>query len=256
MLKIGTCGWGLRGGRSACFRQLEAIELQSTFYRPIPSKTLEKYRQEAPEGFEFVVKAWQAITHPVSSPTWRNAGKVPELGDPRGLGHLRPTPENFRAWDLILEECRLLGSRFLVIQTPPSFRCNEKTKSDMIAFLSKIERSSLTLGWEPRGEWNRHPNEISRICECLSLVHVVDPFRRLPAFESEVVYFRLHGVGGGETNYKYRYTDADLSKLASIVSSCPESKKIYTMFNNMSMGEDALRFRSIMQTLRSQRSIV
>lgn len=247
MLKIGTCGWGLKGGRSTYFREFNAIELQNTFYRNVSSETLEKYRKEAPAGFEFVVKAWQAITHPISSPTWKKAGKIPELGDPCGLGYLRPTPENFRAWDLILGECRLLDSRLVVIQTPPSFSCSEKTKLDMIAFLSKIERSSITLGWEPRGDWNRRPDEIGRICERLSLVHIVDPFRRLPAFESETVYFRLHGISDGETNYKYKYTDADLSRLASIISTYPESKKIYVMFNNMSMGEDALRFKNMLK---------
>ncbi len=241
----------MRGGKKAHFSELDAIELQSTFYRPIPFETLERYRREAPAGFEFVVKAWQAITHPVSSPTWKKAGKVPELGDPCCLGHLRPTPENFKAWDLILEECILLGSRFVVIQTPPSFGCNENTMSEMISFLSKIERSTLTLGWEPRGEWNQHPDHIGRICERLSLVHIVDPFRRFPAYESEVIYFRLHGIGACETNYKYRYSDADLSRLNSIISSLTESKKIYIMFNNVSMGNDALRLKTMIKSLKS-----
>lgn len=81
----------LRGGKNAYYREFNVIELQTTFYKPVSSKTLEKYRREAPAGFEFAVKAWQAITHPFSSPTWKKAGKMPELGDPSGLGHLRPT---------------------------------------------------------------------------------------------------------------------------------------------------------------------
>ncbi len=246
ILRIGTCGWGIRGGRGAYFKEFDVVELQSTFYRPVPLWTLERYREDAPEGFEFVVKAWQAITHPISSLTWRRAGKMPELGDPCSFGYLRPTPENFRAWDIILNECRALGSRFVVMQTPPSFVCNEKAESEMIAFLSKVERLSLTLGWEPRGDWNQHPDAVRRVCERLSLVHVVDPFRRLPALESEAVYFRLHGVGEGETNYGYKYTDGDLLALASTVSSYPESKT-YVMFNNVSMGEDAIRFKRLMK---------
>ncbi|MEN3051068.1 MAG: DUF72 domain-containing protein [Candidatus Methanosuratincola petrocarbonis] len=102
-----------------------------------------------------------------------------------------------------------------------------------------------------QGDWNSRPDEIGRICERLSLVHVVDPLRRLPALESEVVYFRLHGLGGDETNYKYRYTDADLSRLASIISTYAESKKVYAMFNNISMGEDALKFKILMESLKS-----
>lgn len=248
-LKIGTCGWGVKGGRASYFSEFNVVELQSTFYNVPRKRTLEAYKKDAPVGFEFVVKAWQAITHPLSSPTWRKAGRAPEWGDPRGFGHLKPTPENFRAWEIILEACATLGSRFVVVQTPPSFRYSEESRSNAVAFFSQIDRGGLAIGWEPRGEWNLHPEEIRKICEALSLVHIVDPFRRLPACDSEEVYFRLHGIGSGETNYGYTYSDADLAKLLSIVSALACKREVYVMFNNKSMGADALRFKKLAGSL-------
>lgn len=248
-IKIGTCGWGLRGGRKSYFNEFNVVELQNTFYNLPRKRTLEAYKKEAPGCFEFVVKAWQAVTHPISSPTWRKTNRLPGWGDPEGFGHLRPTPENFRAWEMILDVCAVLGSRFVVVQTPPSFRYNEKNRSNLLAFFSQIDRSRLILGWEPRGEWNLHQDEVRRLCGALSLVHVVDPFRRLPAYDSEAVYFRLHGIGSGETNYSYAYIDSDLARLLSIVSEFAYKRDVYVMFNNKNMGSDALKFKKLSESL-------
>jgi len=62
----------------------------------------------------------------------------------------------------------------------------------------------------------------------------------------EITYFRLHGIGGEEVNYKYKYTDQDLQKLKSIVEKCLEkSKVVYVLFNNIYMLQDAQRFKQV-----------
>ena len=76
-LKIGTCGWGLKGGHEAYFSEFGVIELQDTFNNLPKPETARHWKAEAPEGFEFSMKAWQAITHPSTSPTWRQ-GELPE----------------------------------------------------------------------------------------------------------------------------------------------------------------------------------
>ncbi|MEM5824892.1 MAG: DUF72 domain-containing protein, partial [Thermofilaceae archaeon] len=79
VIKVGTCGWSAKGGREAYFAHFSVIELQETFYKLPLEETAEKWRSRAPPGFEFVVKAWQAITHPPSSPTWKRSGlKIPK----------------------------------------------------------------------------------------------------------------------------------------------------------------------------------
>ena len=66
---------------------------------------------------------------------------------------------------------------------------------------------------------------------------MVDPFVRrsvTPALK----YYRLHGIGG----YDYQYSDAELRQL---LGWC-QGRRIYCMFNNTYMLEDALRFRQLL----------
>ena len=60
--RIGTCGYG-RAKKPDYASQLDCVEIQHTFYKPPQVKTLEGWRSEMPEGFEFTLKAWQFITH-------------------------------------------------------------------------------------------------------------------------------------------------------------------------------------------------
>jgi uncharacterized protein YecE (DUF72 family) len=235
-IKVGTCGWSLK--RSDYFNNFSCIEIQETFYKMPKFETLKNWRDESPKDFEFTIKAWQAITHPLNSPTWRK-GEFPKFGKPENFGLLKPTDENIKAWNEIIKTCEILNARILIIQTPPSFTPSNDNINNIYEFFSSIDRKNLTIGWEPRGEWS---NEIiAKICKELSLIHVVDPFRRLPSIESDITYFRLHGIGGKETNYRYVYTDEDLHKLYNIIKEL-KSEKIYVMFNNIKMAQDAMRF--------------
>lgn len=249
-VKVGTCGWSVRGGRSAYYKTFCCIELQETFYRLPKVDTAKEWRMGAPEGFEFVVKAWQALTHPAASPTWRRAGGPPKWGKAENFGFLRPTEENFRAWEETLKVCEVLGAGFLVLQTPPTFKPSPEATEGMRAFFTSIERRGVKIGWEPRGEWNQRPDDVRILCEELSLVHVVDPFRRMPFLESDIVYFRLHGIGGGETNYGYAYTDDDLRRLLLMLDELKTAKRVYIMFNNLNMAQDAQRFLTLLRGAR------
>jgi Uncharacterized conserved protein len=68
-LRIGTCGF--RTNKSEYFDLLSTVEIQHTFYQPPQIKTLEAWRQAAPDRFEFTLKAWQLITHESTSPTYK-----------------------------------------------------------------------------------------------------------------------------------------------------------------------------------------
>ena len=55
--------------------RLPAVEINNTFYRMPKAPVLESWAAQVPEGFRFVIKASQRITHsPVSSATRRNSG--------------------------------------------------------------------------------------------------------------------------------------------------------------------------------------
>lgn len=242
--RVGCCGFPV--AHAKYFREFGVVELQSTFYHPPQDKTTIRWREEAPSNFEFIVKAWQAVTHPLSSPTWRRV-KTPPSKQRGKYGMLRPTKQNFDAWCETLAVCRSLRARLCVIQSPPQFTCTPRNIRNMSLFFREIDRDKLVIAWEPRGDWNDNPEQIRRVCEELELIHVVDALRRTPAKSDSLGYFRLHGLGGKEVNYSYKYTDEDLSRLSNQLSALMQRglERAYVMFNNVTMFNDAKRFRNL-----------
>ena len=251
MIKVGCCGWAIKGGMAAYFKHFNVIEIQSTFYRLPLLSTAESWRAAAPTGFEFAMKAWQAITHPVSSPTWKKAAvSKTRFDNPANVGSFRPTEENFRAWNDTKEVYKHLGASFCILQSPPSFRCTPENTSNICLFLEAVDREGMVIGWEPRGDWPKHSAAVRKICERFNLVHVVDPFRDETLTRQGPAYFRLHGIGRGEVNYSYRYSDSDLRRLLIKASGIhSEDRAVYVLFNNISMAADAARFK---ETVRHQ----
>jgi len=247
-IRVGTCGWSVKGGRKAYFKVFRVVELQETFYKLPLAETARRWREDAPSDFEFTVKAWQVITHPSSSPTWRKAGLKIDPEKAESYGHLKPTSENIEAWGKVLEICRALNAKICILQTPPSFSFSEENVENMFKFFSRISRDDLVIGWEPRGTWGEKMNVVGEICRRLNIIHVVDPFRRMPTHYGKVCYFRLHGIGGGEVNYSYKYKLEDLITLKKIVEKIASSGvDVYVMFNNIYMASDAREFMKLLE---------
>uniref|UniRef100_A0A7C4B8P0 DUF72 domain-containing protein n=1 Tax=Thermofilum pendens TaxID=2269 RepID=A0A7C4B8P0_THEPE len=245
VLYIGCCGWCM--GRSRYYAVFNVVELQDTFYDPPDPERLGRLASEAPEGFAFAMKAWQAVTHPLDSPTWKRAKKKPESSLADRYGFLRPTREVLEAWDLVARAARALRASVVVVQTPPSFGYSEENLRNAVEFFRSAETRDFWVGWEPRGSWLESPGRIAEVVSRFDrVVHVVDPFRARPVVEREVVYYRLHGIGGGEVNYRYKYTDEDLRRLAELVRPHLEARRaVYVLFNNVYMAQDAARFKEL-----------
>lgn len=228
------------------FKEFQVAEVQTTFYNLPRTETARNWRSKAPKSFEFTVKAWQGITHPPTMPTWRRTRlQIP----PERLecyGFFRPTEEVFEAWDKTREICKALEARVCLIQCPARFDASEAHLADMKSFLSKIDRGGITIAWEPRGPtWTDELNE--SICEELNLILCVDPFSRaIPSLQG-TVYLRLHGKPPGERLYQYRYSDEDLKMLKDRVQSLSPERRVYCLFNNITMKEDARRFVALTQ---------
>ncbi len=227
-LKIGCCGFAR--GRAAYFQRFPVVEIQQSFYKPPRPTTAQRWREEAPAGFEFTLKAWQLITHEPSSPTYRRA-RLQLSASPEHYGAFRPTPEVLAAWDRTCEIAQILRARIVLLQCPASFTPTEEHIHNLDTFLSTIDRRGLTLAWEPRGDWP--PDLIRKLCQAHQLIHAVDPFQGLPV-TAGMAYFRLHG----RTGYRYRYTEEDLTQL---LDWCRTFEEAYCLFNNVSMWEDATR---------------
>lgn len=247
-IRVGCCGWCIRGGKRAYYKHFTAIEVQETFYKLPRPQTVSKWLSDAPEGFKFCMKSWQVITHPPSSPTWKRAGiKVPKTKIDK-YGFLKPTQENLEAWEKILEVAQAMRAEVCVIQTPAAFGYSPENFSNAEQFFSTIKRDNVALGWEPRGTWREHLDVVKKLCDEHDMIHVVDPFRCSPVSTHGTAYFRLHGIGGKEVNYRYKYTDQDLRELKEIVEEMLKEgrEKVYVFFNNVEMAEDAGRLVDVL----------
>ena len=230
MVKIGCCGFPVARGRY--FENFDIVEIQKTFYDFVNSKLLGKWRDQAPEHFEFVLKAPQFITHSAKSPTYRRVRIRLDM-KLNAFGDFQPTKEVFNAYEAVYNYARILRTRIIIFQTPPSFTPEKKNLKNMERFFNEIERGNLILGWESRGRWG--PSEIREVCKKFDLVDVVDPFLRRPV-TGNLFYFRLHGGKG----YRHKFSEDELRWLARIIK-----KDGYVMFNNISMFFDAQRFKSL-----------
>ncbi|MEZ0394641.1 MAG: DUF72 domain-containing protein [Desulfurococcaceae archaeon] len=249
-MRVGCCGFPC--SRRKYFELFDVVELQNTFYELPTIEWAESLRKEAPQGFEFTLKAWQAITHPHSSPTWKKM-KRPPSGSQENYGWLRPTPENFRALERTLEVARALGASLVILQTPASMPRDEDSAAWVKEFLCEASKVAkpVVLGWEPRGPWAEARDALSRIVSDCEIIHVADPFRyEILPNSFRTFYARLHGIGKGEVNYRYKYTDEDLSTLLEKVKANSTSfRRFYIMFNNVYMLDDAMRFKKMVASI-------
>jgi uncharacterized protein YecE (DUF72 family) len=235
-IKTGCCGFP--ESRQSYFAEFPLVEAQQTFYKLPQLETAERWRQQAPAGFEYTMKAWQLITHEPASPTYRKSGVSITPDRASRYGSFRPTQEVRQAWEATLRVAKALGASVVVFQCPARFTPTEQHIEDLRAFfkaLARDGRQGLRHAWEPRGRW---PADVfAGLCQELELIPCVDPLA-VPAVAQGSSYFRLHGIGG----YRYRYTDDDLQRLAGLAR---DRESCYCLFNNYSMLEDARRFRAL-----------
>lgn len=244
-VKIGCCGFPT--SRKKYYSLFKLVELQNTFYNLPRTEWAKKTRDEAPREFEFTVKAWQVLTHPHSSPTWRKLKTSPP-GVKENYGWLKPTKENLEAFNASLNIARILGSKIIILQTPRSLPLNDESIKWIDEFFEAIKgllKREEYVGWEPRGKWADNTDVLKKILCRHRVIHVVDVFKRKPVCTPDgITYIRLHGIGG-EVNYRYKYTDSDLEKLADQIIGM-EPTTIYVLFNNVYMLDDAKRFHEIL----------
>jgi len=208
------------------YESFRLVELNHTFYAYPQTSTVAGWREKAPQGFEFTVKAHQDITHKFRF----------ELG------------LSLPAFETMKQICQTLKAHILLIQTPGSLRPDKLRDAE--EFLSKIKRNNLVLVWETRGPaWDAPEvrEKLAERLEALNVVHVTDPFKALPVYTEKLAYFRLHGLG--KQLYYYQYTDDELKQLRRLLQPFErDGKEVYVLFNNLAMFDDCLRFKSYIET--------
>jgi uncharacterized protein YecE (DUF72 family) len=236
-IKLGTSGFGI--AQTKYVQVFSCVEVQHTFYQPPKISTLERWRAAAPPEFEFVLKAWQLITHDAKSPTYRRLKKKLTEDERQEAGYFRPTDTVEEAWATTLACARALNARTILFQCPASFKQTSENISNLKKFFTSIRRDEqLNFAWEPRGDWDS--KVVKELCKDLKLWHAVDPFTA-QSVTPDRLYLRLHGRSG----WRYEYEDGELRELAALITL--KTKRAYVFFNNARMTQDALRFQEIIE---------
>ncbi len=244
MLRVGLCGFTISMEDYPLY--FPVVEVQQTFYQPPRDETMSRWIEATPAGFEFTLKAWQLVTHPASSPTYRRTKRTIEPSERAGSGFFQDTAIVAEGYRRSLECARVLGATALLFQCPSSFTPEDASIARLRSFVGRIERpAGLRLLWEPRGaRWVAARETARALCRELDVVHVIDPFVTPPRTSgAEPVYWRLHGIGGA----RHSYTDAELRRLREMVASQEggHAAPAYVMFNNLPRAGDARRFLAL-----------
>jgi len=226
-------------------RYVDAIEINSSFYRPVVPRNAESWVRRTADrpGFRFTAKAHRSWTHePDSDP----ARVVPQT-----LEGLRP-----------LKEAEALGA--VLIQFPQSFHFTVESTD-------RIERLLEGLGgWRAVVEVRHRSWESEEALRFFDEHRVgwcaVDQpqvggstARRLPRVTTPVAYLRLHGRNthdwfrpdaGRDARYDYLYTKAQLGDLGSTVRGMAElSEELFVIQNNHFRGQalvNTLQFKKLL----------
>lgn len=235
-LFVGTAGWQLpktlphlpaSGSQLERYARLfNAVEINSTFYRPHLPKTFERWAATVPLHFRFAVKMFRGITHE------------------HRLADVRPA-------QAFLEMVGALGDKLgpVLVQLPPSLQWSAQAEEFLLALREGHEGVIVLEA--------RHPSwaaaEVQRVLERTAIGGVAaDPplltDRVRPGGDLSVPYFRMHG---NPRVYWSPYGENDLQQLARQVTALLRAHHtVWTIFDNTAAGAaapNALRFRELVQ---------
>jgi len=206
-VQVGCAGWSLPRALWPAFAAegthlqryasaLNAVEINSSFYRPHQEKTYARWAAGVPPGFRFSVKLPQAITHQA-----RLHGCEALL-------------------DAFLAQAGGLGPRLgcLLVQLPPSLAFDAAVAEEFLAALRARHAGPVAL--EPRhASWFGAPAEALLVHHRVARVLAdppVHPAGRAPGGFGGLLYVRLHGTPRMYCSaYDHAVLDALVPRLAA-----------------------------------------
>ncbi|TMU84504.1 DUF72 domain-containing protein [Bacillus sp. BHET2] len=265
MIYIGVTGWGdhdtlyknvsPRDKLKEYGAHFPIVEVDTTFYAVQPIRNAEKWVKETPEGFKFIVKAYQGMT-----------------GHQRGEIPFETKEEMFKAFKESLAPYVDGGKLAMVLlQFPPWYEC-KKENVDYIRYCRE-QLKGLPLALEFRHQsWFRPQfrDKTLAFMEKEEWIHSIcdEPQagdgsvpRVLEATERQATLIRFHGrnlYGWNKPNgedwrevrYLYRYNRAELEEWIPHIHQLHErSKDLYILFNNNSGGDAADNAKELIELL-------
>ena len=201
-----------------------AVEVNSTFYRPCSPKTAESWVKRTPEDFEFTVKAWQQFTH--STELW-----------------LPADVDAFKEGIAPLVEAGKLGC--VLFQFPASFHCTDETKDRLRALIERFADYDKAVELRHRS-WGDNLDiltEVNAVPAFIDEPKFRDSIRQHLQTSGGILYLRFHGRQADKwwrhehrnERYDYLYTKEELAPYAVRLKEVAEEKaiqKAYIFFNN------------------------
>ncbi len=243
VLRVGTSGWSYPlntgpGSWTGIFyplsktdelkfyaRYFNAVEINSTFYRPCAPKTAESWVKRTPADFEFTLKAWQQFTHKKGEWTIAEVEKFKEgiqpLIEANKLGCiLFQFPASFKYTPEVMDRLKLLLELFE--DHPKAIELRHRTWEEALGSLASFNAIPAFID-EPKFK-----DSIRQDFEM-----VTGPF----------LYLRLHGRKFDKwwrhehrnERYDYLYKPEELQPYVVRLKSVLENKDIqraYIFFNN------------------------
>jgi uncharacterized protein YecE (DUF72 family) len=226
---IGAGGWAyfhVPGVRSleAYAHIFNFVEVNSSFYT-IPERQLVRaWRKRVPSNFVFTVRCNKKVTHKY---------------------RLEPSEESYAIFKDMSEICRLLETRFLVLQTPSTIKYTHAKIKRIRDFFESVDRTGLKIVWEIRRRSGQPvPPHLVNVMQDYNITHCVDLSKEEPTIKSDVLYSRLFGKGYHNI---YQFLDEELHKINSQITERNPETAILS-FHNVKMYKDAVRYKIYHQT--------
>lgn len=265
-IQIGVCGWGdhdlyppgipAREKLSIYASHFPVVELDSSFYAIPPIERVERWVDDTPDSFRFVVKAYRELT-----------------------GHGQPKGAPVRTWKQMVDEMIESVEPFvqsgklsmLLFQFPPWYDCNKKH----VQYIRRVREAfgDLPVAIEFRHQSWFYPEYHDKTLSFLereNLIHVICDEPQVPegsiplvlsTTHSDHVLVRFHGrnkegwSASGNPNwrdvrYAYRYSDKELLEWVNRVKWLKEQvNEVTLLFNNNSEGDAADNAKRMIQLL-------
>ena len=220
--RIGTAGWSIPAavrdrfgsapnGLARYATRLDAVEINSSFYRPHRPATYARWAQSVLDDFRFAVKLPKSVTH---------ERRLVDVGT---------------AVDAFLAEVRCLGSKLgpVLVQLPPSLAFDQPVAQAFFALLR--QRTDAQLACEPR-----HPGWFSpaadRLLADFRVARVAADPPPVPGADRPggwpgLIYRRLHG---SPRIYHSDYSADQIDALAS--ADRGSAAQSWCIFDNTALG--------------------
>lgn len=266
MIQIGLTGWGdhpdLYSPASKANEKLldycahfPVVELDATFYAIQSASTIQKWIDETPDNFRFIVKAYQGIT-----------------GHHRGELPFASIEEMYTLFKLSLMPLQKAGKiAMILVQFPPWFDCTKENVQQIKMICNKLSGFDIAIEFRHQSWYSssfihktiaflKELNVIHSVCDEPQAGSGSIPLVPIST-RGDKVLFRLHGrnvhgwrntTGDSEAwrkvRYLYNYNEEEFKEIKAVTKKLQATTdEVFVIFNNNS-GKHAAKNAQYLQS--------